>query len=61
LRLTITAIDADHALQQAIVEGMRLNTSEAPAQDLARRTAEAAAKRARAETIRRDNKAAFKP
>lgn len=61
VRLTITAIDADRAMQEAIVDGARLDTSEAPARDLARRAAEAAAVRARDENIRRDNKAAFKP
>jgi hypothetical protein len=61
VRLTITAIDADLAMQQAIVDGMRLETSEAPERDLARRAAEATALRARDENVRRDNKAAFKP
>jgi hypothetical protein len=61
VRLTITAIDADRAMQEALVDGMRLETSEAPARDVARRAAEAAALRARDENVRRDNKAAFKP
>ena len=61
VRLTITAIDADLAMQEAVVEGMRLETSEAPERDLARRAAEATALRARDENVRRDNKAAFKP
>jgi hypothetical protein len=61
VRLTITAIDADLAMQEAIVDGMRLETSEAPERDLARRAAEATALRARDENVRRDNKAAFKP
>ena len=61
VRLTITAIDADLAMQQAVDDGLRLETSEAPERDLARRTAEATALRARDENVRRDNKAAFKP
>jgi hypothetical protein len=61
VRLTITSIDADLAMQEAIVESVRLETSEAPARDLARRTAETAALRSRGENVRRDNKAAFKP
>lgn len=61
VRLSITAIDADREMQEAIVDGVRLETIEAPARDLARRTAEATALRTRHEIVRRDNKAAFKP
>jgi hypothetical protein len=61
VRLTITAVDADQAMQQAILDGLRLDTSEAPERDLARRAADATALRARDENVRRDNKAAFKP
>ena len=60
-RTAITAIEADRAMQEAILDGVRLNTSEAPARDLALRAAEAAAIRARDENIRRQNKATFKP
>jgi hypothetical protein len=60
-RLTITAVAADRAMQEAIVDAARLDTSEAPARDVARRAADAAAIRARDETVRRENKAAFKP
>jgi len=59
--LTITAIAADLAMQKAIEDGVRVDATEAPARDLARRDAESAALRARDEKIRRDNKAAFKP
>jgi hypothetical protein len=61
VRLTITALAADRAMQDAIADGMRLDATEAPGLDLARRTAEAAALRTRDENIRRDNKATFKP
>jgi len=61
VRLTITAIEADRAMQEAILDGVRLNTSEAPARDLALRAAEAAALRTRDENVRRQNKATFKP
>ena len=59
--LTITSIAADLAMQEAIESGVRLDATEAPARDLARRTAEATALRTRDEKVRRDNKAAFKP
>jgi hypothetical protein len=61
VRLTITAIAADQAMQDAIADAKRLDTSEAPGRDLARRVAEAAALRTRDENARRDNKATFKP
>jgi len=59
--LTITSIVSDQALQDAITAGVRLNASEAPALDLARRTAEAAAVQAKGEKTRRENIAGFKP
>ncbi len=59
--LTITSIAGDRGLQDATSAGVRLHASEAPALDLARRTAEAAAVHAKDEKIRRDNKAGFKP
>ena len=61
VRLTLTSVVDDLAMQAAIADGMRLETSEAPGRDLARRNAEAAAVLARAEAARRDNKATFKP
>ena len=61
VRLTITSIAADRAMQDAIADGVRLDTSEAPGRELARRTAEAAAVGARDEKVRRDNKATFRP
>jgi hypothetical protein len=59
--LVITSLASDAALQQAISDGVRLHAAEAPARDLARRAAEAAAIEARDEKIRRDNKRKFKP
>ena len=59
--LTVTSLAGDRALQVAIAEGVRVDAAEAPARDLARRTDEAAAIQARAEKIRQDNKAKFKP
>jgi hypothetical protein len=61
LGLTLTSVAADAVLQAAIAEGARLDSADAPARDLARRTAEAAAQQARLDKIRLDNKAAFKP
>jgi hypothetical protein len=59
--LVITSTASDAALQQAITDGILLHTAEAPARDLARRAAEAAAVQAREEKIRLDNKTKFKP
>ena len=59
--LTITSIASDLAMQEAIANGERLDASEAPARDLARRAAEATALQTRDDKVRRDNKAAFKP
>jgi hypothetical protein len=59
--LTITSIAAARGLQEAVADGERLTAAEAPARDLARRTAEAAATAARDERIRLENKAKFKP
>jgi hypothetical protein len=59
--LTISAIAADTAMQQAIAEGRRIEAAEAPARELALRAANAAALQARDEKIRLANKAAFKP
>jgi hypothetical protein len=59
--LTITAMASDLAMQEAIANGERLDATEAPARDLARRAAEATALQTRDDKVRRDNKAAFKP
>jgi len=59
--LLISAVVADTVMQQAIAEGQRLEAEEAPARDLALRTANAAAIVARNEKIRLENKKAFKP
>ena len=59
--LTLTSLAADAALQQAIADGVRLETAAAPGRELARRSAEADAIRARDEKIRLENKAKFKP
>jgi hypothetical protein len=61
ITLTIKSIATDRAMQEAIADGLRLEASEAPARDLARRATEDAALRARDEKARSDNKAAFKP
>ena len=61
LRLTIATLDADAAMRVALTDGAELAASEAPAKELARQAADAAALLARAERIRRDNKASFKP
>ena len=61
VRLTLTSLVDDRAMQAAIADGVRLEKSEAPARDLARRDAEAVAARAQAENVRRANKATFKP
>lgn len=59
--LTITSIARDAALQDGIAAGVRLDADEAPARDLARRTAKAAVTLAKDEKVRRENKAKFKP
>ena len=59
--LTFTSIVEDRALQQALTDGALLHTAEAPARELARLTAEAAAIEARDVKSRTNNKAAFKP
>jgi hypothetical protein len=59
--LTIASMGADREAQVAIADGLRMDASEAPARDVARRAAEVAAVRARDEKIRLDNKAVFKP
>ena len=61
LRLTIATLDADAAMRDALADGAELAASEAPGKELARQAADAAALMARAERIRRDNKASFKP
>lgn len=61
VKLTLTGLADDRALQAALAEGSRLDATEAPARDLARQNAEAAAVLTKAETVRRDNKATFKP
>ena len=59
--LTITSIAGNGALQQAIADGVRNDLAEAPAREVARRAAEAAAIKERDEKIRLDNKTKFKP
>jgi hypothetical protein len=61
IKLTVTSIATDRAMQEAIADGLRLEASEAPARDLARRATEDAALRARDEKVRSDNKTTFKP
>jgi hypothetical protein len=61
IKLTVTSIATDRAVQEAIADGLRLEASEAPARDLARRATEDAALRARDEKARSDNKAVFTP
>jgi hypothetical protein len=61
IKLTVTSIAAERAVQEAIADGLRLDASEAPARDLARRATEDAALRARDEKARGDNKATFTP
>ncbi len=61
VKLTITAIGPDLAMQTAIADGVRLEATEGPTRDLARRVVEAAAVQAQEENARRGNKAAFKP
>jgi hypothetical protein len=61
ITLTVTSIATDRAMQEAIADGLRLEASEAPARDLARRATEDAALRARDEKERSDNKTTFKP
>jgi hypothetical protein len=61
VRLTIAMLDADAAMREALTDGAELAASEAPGKELARQTADAAALLERAERIRRDNKASFKP
>jgi hypothetical protein len=61
VRLTITSLVDDRAMQEASAESVRLEKSEAPARELARRDAEAATALTQAENVRRSNKATFKP
>ncbi len=61
LRTTVTTLVADAAMRDALASGVALAASEAPGKELDRRTADAAALLTRAERIRRDNKASFKP
>lgn len=59
--LTVSSKTSAAALEQAIADGMRVETAAAPARELARRNAEAEVIRARDEKIRLENKAKFKP
>ena len=59
IKLTVTSIATDRAMQAAIADSLRLEASEAPARDLARRATEEAALRARDEKVRSDNKVTF--
>ena len=61
ITLTVTSIATERAMQEAIADGLRLEASEAPARELARRATEDAALQARDEKVRSDNKATFKP
>lgn len=61
IKLTIASIAADRVMQAAIGDGVRLDATEAPSRELARRAAEEEALRLRNEKLRRDNKAGFKP
>ena len=61
LRFTIATLVADAAMREALADGVALAASEAPGKELDRRTVDAAALQARAEKIRSDNKASFKP
>jgi hypothetical protein len=61
VKLTITAIGANRAMEAALTDGARLEAAEAPARDLVRQVVEAAAAEAREQSARRENKAAFKP
>jgi hypothetical protein len=61
IALTIASIDAASALREATADGVRLDASEAPARERARRAAEVAARQWRDDKVRRDNKAAFRP
>ena len=61
LTLTVATLVADAAMRDALADGADLAASEAPGKALARSTADAAELLARAERIRRDNKASFKP
>ena len=59
--LTIAATNADRALQEAIVEGARLEVEGAPRRAIDKQVAAAAATEQRDAKIRKDNKAKFKP
>jgi hypothetical protein len=61
IKLAVTSIATDRAMQAAIADSLRLEASEAPARDLARRATEEAALRARDEKVRSDNKVTFNP
>ena len=61
LKLTVATLVADAAMQEALADGAELAASEAPGKALAKSTADAAELLARADRIRRDNKASFKP
>ena len=61
LKLTITAIEADEAMQTALADGVRLEAADEPTRAHARRVVEAAAAQTQEQSARRDNKAAFKP
>jgi hypothetical protein len=61
LKLTITAIDADRALQTALADAVRLEATDRPTREGARRVVEAATAQTQAQSNRRDNKATFKP
>ena len=59
--LTITSINEDRALQEAITHGGRLDAQDAPKRALDEQAAKASANKARDEKIRLENKARFKP
>jgi len=61
IKLTVTSIASNLAMQEAIADSLRLETSEAAARGVARRAAEEEALRAQDEKTRGDNKSTFKP
>jgi hypothetical protein len=59
--VTITSPATDHDLQQAIMDGARLASEEAPQRKRAEQMAATAAVKDRDAQIRAENKAKFKP
>jgi hypothetical protein len=61
IRLTVSSVDGDRLLQDALASGLRLDQVEAPTRDMVRRLSEEQTRRTRDGQSRRDNKSAFKP